>query len=234
MKKKRQITFLVCLFFFFNCFTVSRKTKKDLENCETIYKRVLGSKFTLEHKQSEDVTLILTSMEEIIPPKDCGDDLPPKVWNHLALSIDKLVDLSPYVVTDFIKEHSHIYKNITVPHLLISKGNNFEPNDFVPNGYKTIFYFTAEWCSMCKVVKPVLLKYIRIKEKVLIREVDVLDWESEAGDKLNQIARENGKYKRFLPYIIVFENGKIFYLGNVKDYINREYNTIFGAITHPL
>ena len=63
---------------------------------------------------------------------------------------------------------------------------------------KTVFYFTAEWCSPCKRTRPIVEELMREQTYVGFQIIDA-DSEIELVNKFNI---------RSIPTFILFDNGK--------------------------
>jgi len=63
---------------------------------------------------------------------------------------------------------------------------------------KTIFYFTADWCSPCKRTRPIVEEIDRERADIGFQFIDV-DTEFELANKFNVSS---------IPTFILFENGE--------------------------
>lgn len=169
-----------------------------------------------------DINSSLSSLAKHIPPRGCEHQVTKKTWNKVAISIDKQVKSFPYPITDFITRYSYIYKRVSVPYLYIVKGNRFHPEDFIHSDLPTVFYLSAKWCTACKTLKPFLMQYLQLKKNFLVREVDIIDFDTEAAERMFQIAKDSSRYNIYLPYLIVYQNKQLMYLGKIEDFINSD------------
>jgi len=62
---------------------------------------------------------------------------------------------------------------------VISRGERVEIGAFVVKGKVTIFDFYADWCGPCKVIGPKIEALVAEKEDVVVRKIDIVNWESE-------------------------------------------------------
>ncbi|MCU4117351.1 thioredoxin family protein [Mycoplasma zalophi] len=64
---------------------------------------------------------------------------------------------------------------------------------------KNIVLFTATWCGMCSMFKPVVEEFVAKHDEVVVYSVDV--------DENRQLARDYGITS--IPSYYIFENGKM-------------------------
>lgn len=88
----------------------------------------------------------------------------------------------------------------------------------VPN-HVTVVDFFADWCGPCKRMDPELRRLARTDEGVVLRKVDIVDWNSP-------IVQQIGI--RFVPYVAVFD-GQGQLVGTPSSDINEIKNNVAKA-----
>lgn len=164
--------------------------------------------------------------QQLAMQKKCQQMPAPAEKNQLAQWLQQHWQKHSYPISEFIKEHSYLYQQISLAYLSIAYGNAIRWRDFAPNGYTTIFYFSAQWCSACKDTKPPLMAFVRKKTNYLMREIDIIDWQSEASSMLNAISHKEGYYRKFLPFLLVYHSGKIQFLGSYQEWLTQKSGKI--------
>jgi thioredoxin 1 len=67
----------------------------------------------------------------------------------------------------------------------ISSGKKVAIEDYLVDGYVVIFDFYADWCGPCKSIAPRLEKIINKYDDVILRKIDIVNWESEVVKQYN-------------------------------------------------
>lgn len=67
----------------------------------------------------------------------------------------------------------------------ISSGKKVAIEDYLVDGYVVIFDFYADWCGPCKSIAPRLEKIINKYDDVILRKIDIVNWESEVTKQYN-------------------------------------------------
>lgn len=169
-----------------------------------------------EKRDSASCARLLKSLDakrDILMKEGQWEDWVSPRANQIATIVESCVNSRPIAVSDFIASEKTLYRHVSLPHLRIAYGNSFESQRVAWEGGTTLIYFTAPWCKMCKVIKPELLKLAEARPAVVLREADIIDWESQAHrvyiDEAHKFNDEGFK----LPGLIVIEGGKIIYAG---------------------
>lgn len=61
---------------------------------------------------------------------------------------------------------------------VISQGRLVDLIEYLVPGKYTAFYFYAEWCGPCRILKPKLEKFVENGDKLVLRELDIINWEN--------------------------------------------------------
>ncbi|MEW6145319.1 MAG: thioredoxin family protein [Thermodesulfobacteriota bacterium] len=61
---------------------------------------------------------------------------------------------------------------------VISRGTLIDLIEHLVPGKYTAFYFYADWCRPCRVLKPKLEDFVESGEKLALREIDIINWEN--------------------------------------------------------
>jgi thiol-disulfide isomerase/thioredoxin len=61
---------------------------------------------------------------------------------------------------------------------VISEGRLVDLIEYLVPGKYTAFYFYAEWCGPCRILKPKLEKFVENGDKLALRELDIINWEN--------------------------------------------------------
>jgi len=61
---------------------------------------------------------------------------------------------------------------------VISRGTLIDLIEHLVPGKYTAFYFYADWCGPCRVLKPKLEDFVESGEKLALREIDIINWEN--------------------------------------------------------
>lgn len=86
---------------------------------------------------------------------------------------------------------------------LSEDGSAVALRDHVVPGRVTVFDFHADWCAPCKDLDAHLMQVVARHDDVIVRKIDVVDWDSEAAKK-HLVNVPN------LPYVIVYgANGRV-------------------------
>ncbi len=83
---------------------------------------------------------------------------------------------------------------------VISQGGKYRPEDYLVPGYVTILDIYADWCGPCKRITPTLYDLVRKNDKVILRKVNIVSWDTEAWKQAHIEYRANG-----IPLIAVFD-----------------------------
>jgi thiol-disulfide isomerase/thioredoxin len=60
----------------------------------------------------------------------------------------------------------------------ISRGRLIDLIEYLVPGKYTAFYFYADWCGPCRILKPKLEDFVESGEKLALREIDIINWEN--------------------------------------------------------
>ena len=92
----------------------------------------------------------------------------------------------------------------------ITGGDKIQFKDHLVQGKITIFDFYADWSAPCKVFSPKVERLMLIKENLVLRKVDIVDWKSNLAKQLTK------EYQLpALPFTLIFDDqGNL--LGKVK------------------
>ena len=61
---------------------------------------------------------------------------------------------------------------------VISRGTLVDLIEYLEPGKYTAFLFYADWCGPCKILKPRLEDFAENGDKLALREIDIINWES--------------------------------------------------------
>ncbi len=61
---------------------------------------------------------------------------------------------------------------------VISQGRLVDLIKYLEPGKYTAFYFYADWCGPCRILKPKLEKFVESGDKLVLRELDIINWEN--------------------------------------------------------
>ncbi|HVY56022.1 MAG TPA: thioredoxin family protein [Thermodesulfobacteriota bacterium] len=61
---------------------------------------------------------------------------------------------------------------------IISEGRLVDLIEYLVPGKYTAFYFYAEWCGPCRILKPRLEKFVQDGNKLVLRELNIINWEN--------------------------------------------------------
>ena len=61
---------------------------------------------------------------------------------------------------------------------VISEGRLVDLIEYLVPGKYTAFYFYADWCGPCRILKPKLEKFVENGDKLALRELDIINWEN--------------------------------------------------------
>lgn len=61
---------------------------------------------------------------------------------------------------------------------VISQGRLIDLIDYLVPGKYTAFYFYAEWCGPCRILKPKLERFVESGDKLALRELNIINWEN--------------------------------------------------------
>ena len=61
---------------------------------------------------------------------------------------------------------------------VISEGKLVDLIEYLVPGKYTAFYFYAEWCGPCRILKPKLEKFVENGDKLALRELNIINWEN--------------------------------------------------------
>gem|GEM_PF-4951040 len=148
-----------------------------------------------------------------------------KSWNEwvypraekIADALQGCYKTEPVAVTDFISKEKYLYLVASNEILNIAYGNAVDLTYFAPRDKTVFLYFTAKWCKQCRIIKPVILE-IAERKKILYREIDIIDWESEAHNVYIEYARKFEEDGSRLPGLILIENGKVIFAGAASSF----------------
>jgi len=95
---------------------------------------------------------------------------------------------------------------------LISNGENVDLKQYLVKDHIVIFDFYADWCGPCKILGPKIEELINKNEKLLLRKINIVNWNSEVA-KQYQI--------QFVPNVRVYDTQ-----GQLVGEPTPEYNKI--------
>ena len=142
----------------------------------------------------------------------------PSSITRITDTLQKAIEVHPVLLTDFILQNRMYYRKSVSSYLVVVKGNDFVFEDFLSESRMTVYYFTEKTCTHCHVYRPYILQLTEVKPEYVIREVDVLGWESEAQKRLMNFMRSRGQYNQFHPYVVAFRGNEPFYWGDVPGF----------------
>lgn len=91
----------------------------------------------------------------------------------------------------------------------ISHGEEVRLEDHLVPGKITLFDYYADWCGPCHLLSPKLERLVQENQKLILRKVDISNWESAAAKQASRDFRMPG-----IPYVRVYgPDGKL--LGDV-------------------
>ncbi len=61
---------------------------------------------------------------------------------------------------------------------IISRGTLIDLVEYLQPGKYTAFLFYADWCGPCKILKPRLEDFAESGDRLALREIDIINWES--------------------------------------------------------
>lgn len=132
-------------------------------------------------------------------------------------------------VTDLIEKNQKVLGKNTLPWFFTAYGNDFDMENFLLSDRTVIFYFTADWCAQCKIIRPHLMELVNQDRNYVMREINIIDWGSESYTIMDRFARDQGHYKRFLPFVIVRRGKETLWVGSAFEFwhttVNRENRT---------
>ena len=147
------------------------------------------------HKGSDrkNVNKLLHELPLVIPT------VSEKQVEEILQILQEKISMFPYEITEFIRKNPQVYKKSNIPYLTLAIGNPITIENYLSSSKETIVLFSAEWCVQCQHVKP-KLKQMAKESNFLLREIDILDWDSEACDMLKNYLPANKK--PYLPFIL--------------------------------
>lgn len=98
---------------------------------------------------------------------------------------------------------------------VIAQGTAYSTSDFLVPGYVTILDFYADWCGPCKRIAPSLEQIAATHDKVIIRKVDIVSWETAAWKQATGEYNSNS-----IPLVAIYDGKGVFqgsFKGNVSD-----------------
>lgn len=116
-------------------------------------------------------------------------------------------DLPNY--TDQTTSRKKSYKNI----MEISTGNEINIDDYIVPGKYTAFMFHADWCGVCRKVRPLVQTQAKKIDSLLLREINIIKWGTPVAKQYNVIS---------VPYFMIYDPN-----GNLIDTGSRISNTIY-------
>ncbi len=101
------------------------------------------------------------------------------------------------------------YKNI----MEISTGNEINIDDYIVPGKYTAFMFHADWCGVCRKVRPLVQTQAKKIDSLLLREINITNWGTPVAKQYNVIS---------VPYFMIYDPN-----GNLIDTGSRISNSIY-------
>lgn len=67
----------------------------------------------------------------------------------------------------------------------ISTGKKVDIEEYLVDDYVVIFDFYADWCGPCRAIAPQLEKIVNRYDDVILRKIDIVNWESDVAKQYN-------------------------------------------------
>lgn len=132
--------------------------------------------------------------------------------------LNSIFDTRSTIVSQMYKEYSLLSVESSRDYIRLNYEKHINLKRYLNNYRPTIYYFTAEWCSNCKTIKP-LLKQVAADRQMTIREIDIGKWKSEADKSLMYYCRKSGRCIHALPYVVIYKNKSIIYNGLASGFL---------------
>ena len=81
--------------------------------------------------------------------------------------------------------------------VISSDGEECELASHIVEGKYTIIEFSADWCIPCKELEQKLVTYMKSREHIALRKINIVNWESP-------VTKQHLANEKSIPFVIVF------------------------------